>query len=118
MLDRLPRLDVVLPHAGGTLPALIGRWDHGATVRKELAHMKQAPSAYLRRFHYDTITHDRDILTNLVEQVGADRVMMGSDCPADMSYTRPVDVVEGLIAVPENERQLIVGLNAVRLLKL
>ena len=118
VLDRFPQLDVVLPHAGGTLPALIGRWDHGAKVRKELAHMKQAPSSYLRRFHYDTITHDSDILTNLIEQVGADRVMMGSDCPADMSYTHPVDVVEGLIDVPENERLLILGLNAARLLKL
>ena len=118
VLDRFPQLDIVLPHAGGTLPALIGRWDHGAKVRKELAHMKQAPSSYLRRFHYDTITHDSDILTNLIEQVGADRVMMGSDCPADMSYTHPVDVVEGLIDVPENERRLILGLNATRLLKL
>jgi len=118
VLDRFPRLDVVLPHAGGTLPALIGRWDHGATVRKELAHMLQPPSAYLRRFHYDTITHGNDILLNLIEQVGADRVVMGSDCPADMSYTQPVVVVERLKDVPENQRRQILGLNAARLLQL
>jgi len=106
----------VLPHAGGTLPALIGRWNHGAMVRKELAHLKQPPSAYLRRFYYDTITHDDALLTNLIEQVGADRVLMGSDCPADMSYTRPVDVVERLNRVPRESREAILGLNAAGLL--
>ena len=116
VLDRYPDLVVVLPHAGGTLPALIGRWNHGATVRKELAHLKQPPSAYLRRFYYDTITHDDALLTNLIEQVGADRVLMGSDCPADMSYTRPVDVVERLNRVPRAARDAILGLNAATLL--
>lgn len=118
VLDRFPQLEVVLPHAGGSLPALIGRWNHGATVRKELAHLKQPPSAYLRRFHYDTIIHDDELLTNLIAQVGADRIMMGSDCPADMSYTRPVDVVERLHLVADDAREQILGLNATRLLKL
>lgn len=118
VLDRYPQLDVVLPHAGGTLPALIGRWNHGATVRKELAHLKQPPAAYLRRFHYDTITHDDTILTHLIEQVGADRVVMGSDCPADMSYTRPVDVIERLADIPQEARAQVLGDNAARLLRL
>ncbi len=118
VLDRFPRLEIVLPHAGGTVPALIGRWDHGTTVRKELEHMKEPPSAYLRRFHYDTITHGDGLLQNLIAQVGADRVVMGSDCPADMSYTRPVDVVERLAGVPDAARRQILGLNAARLLRL
>ena len=53
---------------------------------------------------------------NLIRQVGVDRVVMGSDCPADMSYTKPVDVVERL-ALSGNERETIVGGNAARLLK-
>lgn len=118
VLDAFPKLDVVLPHSGGTMPALIGRWDHGSTVRAELKHMTKPPSSYLRRFHYDTITHQDWILTNLIEQVGADRVVMGSDCPADMSYTRPVDVVERLKGVGAGDRDAIVGGNAARLLKL
>ena len=118
VLDAFPKLDVVLPHSGGTMPALIGRWDHGTTVRAELTHMTKPPSSYLRRFHYDTITHQDWILTNLIEQVGADRVVMGSDCPADMSYTRPVDVVERLKAVPADARGAILGGNAARLLRL
>jgi predicted TIM-barrel fold metal-dependent hydrolase len=43
---------------------------------------------------------------------------MGSDCPADMSYTRPVDVVERLGELSAKERDGILGGNAARLLKL
>jgi aminocarboxymuconate-semialdehyde decarboxylase len=118
VLDRFPKLDFVLPHAGGTLPVLAGRWDHGHKVRKELAHLPHPPSSYLRRFYYDTITHDAQTLVNLIRQVGADRVLMGSDCPADMSYTRPVDVVERLSQIDPAQREAILGLSARRLLKL
>jgi aminocarboxymuconate-semialdehyde decarboxylase len=116
VMDAYPKLDVMLPHAGGTFPALIGRMDHGATVRAELKHMTKAPSTYLRRFHYDTIAHSDQILMNLVRQVGADRVVMGSDCPADMGYTRPVDVVERLRELDAGQRDEILGGNAARLL--
>ena len=118
VLDDFPKLDVMLPHAGGIFPSLIGRMDHGTTVRAECKHMTKPPSSYLRRFHYDTITHSDSILMNLIRQVGADRVVMGSDCPADMSYTRPVDVVERLDGLSEAERGGILGGNAARLLKI
>ena len=118
VMDAFPKLDIVLPHSGGTMPSLIGRWDHGASVRAELKHMSKPPSSYLRRFHYDTITHNDWVLENLIEQVGADRVVMGSDCPADMSYTQPVAVVERLERVAAADREKIVGGNAARLLKL
>jgi aminocarboxymuconate-semialdehyde decarboxylase len=80
--------------------------------------MTKPPSSYLRRFHYDTITHSDSILLNLIEQVRADRVVMGSDCPADMSYTQPVAVVERLGKVAAGDRDKILGDNAARLLRL
>ena len=118
VMDAFPKLDVMLPHAGGTFPNLIGRMDHGTTVRAECKHMAKPPSSYLRRFHYDTITHGDQILVNLIRQVGADRVVLGSDCPADMSYTRPVDVIERLSELSSGERDSILSGNAARLLKL
>jgi len=118
VMDAYPQLNVVLPHAGGIMPALIGRWDHGTTVRAEVKHMKQPPSAYLRRFYYDTVSHNGQILLNLVHQVGADRVVLGSDHPADMGYVRPVDVVERIPELSNFEREEILGRNAARLLKI
>lgn len=118
VMDAFPKLEVVLPHAGGTYPALIGRMDHGVTVRPETRHMTRPPSAYLRRFHYDTISHHVPLMMYLVGLVGADRVVLGSDHPADMSYEAPVAFVDRLTEIPVRERDLILGGNAQRLLKL
>ena len=118
VLDAFPELDFMLPHAGGTFPWLIGRYDRGVEVRKELAHMKQPASAYLRRFYYDTISHEPRIIRFLIDLVGADRVVVGSDYNFDMGYEQPVDFVEGIPGLTERERKLILSDNAARLLKL
>ena len=83
-LDALPGLDVVLVHGGGHLPYQIGRLDHGHRVRPEAALPASPPSEYLRRFHYDTLTHRPASTRWLLEQVGADRVLYGTDMPFDM----------------------------------
>jgi aminocarboxymuconate-semialdehyde decarboxylase len=118
VLDEFPRLEINLPHAGGTLPGLIGRLDHGTKMRPELRHMKQLPSAYLRRFTYDTIGHNDQINLNLIRMVGADRVMLGSDYCFDMGLARPVDAVTRLSALSDEERALIIGGNALRMLRI
>ena len=117
VMDRFPKLGFNLPHAGGTFPWLIGRWDHGTKVRPELKHMKQPPSAYLRRFTYDTIGHDDRINANLVRLVGADRVTLGSDYCFDMGLDDPLATVERL-KLPKEERDLVIGGNALKLLNL
>ncbi|HKA82188.1 MAG TPA: amidohydrolase family protein, partial [Xanthobacteraceae bacterium] len=117
-LDAHPKLDVVLPHAGGVVPILIGRWDHGATVRPEVKDLKHPPSHYLRRFHYDTVAHSAPILMNIARQVGADRIVAGTDFPADMSDVDPVRTIESLTELSAADRELILRGNAARLLKL
>jgi len=117
VMDRFPKLGFNLPHAGGTFPWLIGRWDHGAQVRPELKHMKQPPSSYLRRFTYDTIGHDDRINAALVKLVGADRVTLGSDYCFDMGLDDPLATVDRL-KLPKEERELVIGGNAQKLLQL
>jgi aminocarboxymuconate-semialdehyde decarboxylase len=118
VLDAFPKLEVNLPHAGGTFPWLIGRLDHGTKVRPELRHMKRLPSAYLRRFTYDTIGHNDQINYNLIRMVGADRVVLGSDYCFDMGLTDPLGDVERLDALSAAERELVIGQTAARLLRL
>lgn len=118
VLDAFPKLEVNLPHAGGTFPWLIGRLDHGTRVRPELRHMKALPSAYLRRFTYDTIGHNDQINYNLIALVGADRVVLGSDYCFDMGLADPVGDVERLVALSAAERDLIAGKTARKLLRL
>ena len=118
VMDRFPKLGFNLPHAGGTFPWLIGRWDHGAKVRPELRHMKQPPSAYLRRFTYDTIGHDDRINGALVKLVGADRVTLGSDYCFDMGLDDPLATVERIPGVSAADKELIAERNALKLLRL
>ena len=84
---------------------------------EEAKHLAQAPSSYLRRFTYDTISHSKPILEFVISQVGADRVMTGSDYCFDMGYQRPVEIVEELRLSPE-ERKMILGGTAAKILKL
>jgi aminocarboxymuconate-semialdehyde decarboxylase len=116
VLDRFPKLTVCLPHAGGAFPYLIGRLDRGRKVRRELRHMKRPPSAYLRRFTYDTISHAPASLRYLIGLVGADRVMIGSDYCFDMGYERPVEVVTRLAGLSRSDQSRILGGTAARLL--
>lgn len=85
ILDDLPGLRVVLMHGGGFLPYQIGRLDHGHRVRPEARGCRQPPSAYLHRFWFDTVTHAAQPLRFLVDLVGADQVVFGTDFPFDMA---------------------------------
>ena len=118
VMDRFPKLEVNLPHAGGTFPWLIGRWDHGAKVRPELKHVKQPPSSYLKRFTYDTIGHDDRINTNLVRLVGAERVTLGSDYCFDMGLDDPLSTVSRIAGLSAEDKARICGGNALKLLRL
>ena len=118
VLDAFPKLEFNLPHAGGTFPWLIGRWDHGTRVRPELKHMPRLPSEYLRRFTYDTIGHNDQINLDLVGLVGADRVVLGSDYCFDMGLADPVGTVERLAGLGETDRDRILGLTAAQILRL
>jgi aminocarboxymuconate-semialdehyde decarboxylase len=119
VLDRHPKLQISLPHGGGALPMLIGRADHGAQVRAEIKqlHLPQPPSAYMQRFTYDTIVHSKPVMEFLIQEVGAERIMLGSDYCFDMGYERPVEFLEQ-INISSAKRKMILGENAAKMLKL
>src|SRR5205823_3846902 len=80
VLERHPRLRVLLAHGGGGLPAVRGRLRRAFAVRPEAAARCQAgPDESLRRFYYDTVTHDPDLLAGLIRYAGAEQVLLGSD---------------------------------------
>jgi len=118
VMDRFPRLEIVLPHAGGAMPYISGRLQHGQSVRPELKGVAERPfTEYLRRFHYDTITHSPQLLRDLIDLVGIDRVMLGSDYCFDMGYERPREIIDGLKLSAADRDRLYSG-NAARVLRL
>jgi len=118
MMEDYPGLKIVLAHAGGVLPYLRGRLEHGYMVRDEpKKKISKPPSTYLGMFYYDIITHYIPTLRFLIDMVGADHVMLGTDYPFDMGYEDPIGIVDQVPGLSQSERDLILGGNAMKLLQ-
>jgi aminocarboxymuconate-semialdehyde decarboxylase len=95
VLERHPRLKVCLTHGGGFLPYQIGRQDRGYNALQGLTarRLGMPPSIIMARFFFDTILHSTEALRFLVDRVGSDRVVLGSDYPFPMGDPEPVATV-------------------------
>jgi aminocarboxymuconate-semialdehyde decarboxylase len=114
-----PNLKLVVAHGGGYLPAYSGRIDHAASARPDCCErIARMPTDYLKRLYFDTIVYTRRQLEYLVEQYGADHVLMGTDYPADMGEVDPIGFIENARGLDDHERRAILGGNAARLLDL
>jgi aminocarboxymuconate-semialdehyde decarboxylase len=119
VLDAHPGLKLVLAHGGGYLPAYSGRIDHAASARPDCCEqIKEMPTVYLKRLYFDTLVYTHAQLEYLVRQYGADRLLMGTDYPADMGEIDPIGFIESAPNLTEAERTLMLGANAARLLAL
>jgi aminocarboxymuconate-semialdehyde decarboxylase len=117
LLERHPRLRILLAHGGGALHAVRGRLRRAHAVRAEAgARSAAGPDVSLRRFYYDSLTHDQAMLADLVGYAGADHVLLGSDRPFDMGSEHPVEQIRALRLGADE--QLILGGNAARLLQI
>ena len=114
VLDKCPNVKLCFAHGGGYACFGIGRMDFGAGVRPEpkVNEIEGAPSDYLARLYYDSITHNDQALKYLVDQVGVDRVMLGDDFPFDMGPADPVGWIDSLTHLNSYEKRRILGENA------
>ncbi|KOU69048.1 amidohydrolase [Streptomyces sp. MMG1533] len=115
VLDRFPRLKLVAAHGGGYLPTYIGRSDHAWHKRQDARGCAEPPSTYLRRMWFDALVYTPRALRHLVEEVGADRVVLGTDHPFDMGVDDPVARLDAAGLAPA-ARDAVAGGNALDLL--
>lgn len=119
VLDRYPGLKLCFAHGGGYACYGIGRMDHGYAVRPEpRAELQRPPGEYLRRCTYDCIVHSHRALHFLLDTVGPESVLLGSDYPFDMGYADPVGWLLEVPGLSEGVRAQVLGGNAARLLGL
>jgi aminocarboxymuconate-semialdehyde decarboxylase len=117
VLDRHPKLTVVLAHGGGFTPYQAARWEHGWQVRTEpKKNIGKQPVDIAKRFYYDTILHSAPVLEFMIGHVGADRVMLGSDYPYDMGMMDCVKHVRSL-KISEADKTTILSARAKALLR-
>jgi aminocarboxymuconate-semialdehyde decarboxylase len=116
-LDELKQLRILLAHGGGYVPYQIGRFTHGHRVRPEpRKHTQTSPRDLLRRFYFDALTHDAKAARHLINMVGADRVVIGTDHPFDMGPDDPVGSINAIPDLTVPERDQVYGLTAKSLL--
>lgn len=117
VMEKHPRLKVLLAHGGGALLLLRGRLAHAHSFQPMArARLVESPQESLKRFYYDSLVHDPAVLTDLIDAVGVDHVLLGSDYPFDMGSSRPTEIVQSL-DLGESEKIKILGGNATRLME-
>ena len=118
MFEKYPNLRLCLSHGGGLLAFNIWRLDHSYSLRADLQKaLARKPSVYLQNMYYDTIVHSVAALQYLVQVVGAERVVIGTDYPMAMGDFDAVAKVMDL-DVTAAQRELVLGGNARRALGL
>ncbi|MBE0656866.1 MAG: amidohydrolase [Bryobacteraceae bacterium] len=114
ILDTFPDLRICVSHGGGYMPFNTGRVDRNYIEKPATrVNMSKPPADYLRMLYYDTCLYDPTTLERLVDKVGADRILLGSDYP--VGDPDPVGFLDQTKLSPA-DRQAILGGNAARLL--
>lgn len=116
VMERHPELRVLLAHGGGALLAVRGRMRHAHGFQPQArSRLRESPEESMRRFHFDTLTHDESLLRALIDFAGPEHVLLGSDYPFDMGDARHADTVRALGLAPDVEAAILAG-NAERML--
>ena len=116
LFEEIPTLKLILLHGGGYLPFYASRSDHTWKVRPETREKipEHPPSHYMKQLYYDTMVFQPLYLKHLIEIVGADRVMVGTDFPFDMGDEDPLGLLAAVDGLTDDDRAAISGGNASR----
>jgi len=117
-LDRHAGLKIVASHGGGYLPSYSGRSDNCVARNPDCSTAARAPSEYLREIYYDTLVYSPDNLRHLIAEVGADRVVLGTDYPFPIASQDPVGDALAVDELSDAELEAILGGTAAALLGL
>jgi aminocarboxymuconate-semialdehyde decarboxylase len=111
VLERLPKLRVMLAHGGGSFPWTIGRIEHGFRMRPDLVATDNPrnPREYLKRLYFDSCVHDPQALRYLLDVTGVERVMLGTDYPFPLGEQEPGSGIESLKLDEPNRARLFHG---------
>jgi aminocarboxymuconate-semialdehyde decarboxylase len=119
VLEDYPGLKLCFVHGGGYLPFYSSRMDHAWEERPEgRHHITRAPSTYLKQVYVDGLVFDEVHLGFLVQQMGADHVVLGTDYPFDMGFYDPIGQLEKVAGLTDEQRRKIKSETAAMLLKL
>jgi len=92
-VERYHQARIVIGIGGAGLPYVVGRMQRNYNLHTDsLADPRKAVSM----LYYDTLLHDPAALQLLLDTVGAERVMLGSDMPFPIGDPAPLEILDGL----------------------
>jgi len=120
VLERFPKLKICFAHGGGAFPFTIGRIEHGFNVRPDLCATENDvnPRKYLGQIYTDSLVHDEKALKLLVDVIGKNRVILGSDYPFPLGEHHPGKLVESMTEFDSDLKEQILSKNAAEFLGL
>lgn len=118
VLEACPDIRICIAHGGGPTCYAMGRLDRGWERLPADKRTPLPPSAYQKRLYYDTVTSSEEALRYLIDRVGAERVVIGSDWPFVPWTPGPGGWVQGLKSLTQDEKDKILWKNLETLLKL
>jgi len=119
ILEACPDLRVCIAHGGGPTCYAMGRLDRGWERLPKDQRTPQPPSAYQKKLYYDTVTGSEEALRFLIDRVGIERVVLGSDWPfVSFAPKGPAGWVQSLKSLSQEEKDSILWKNLESLLKL
>jgi predicted TIM-barrel fold metal-dependent hydrolase len=111
LLDKHPKLKLVCPHLGGTLPYICGRMDHQLHVLKRgPQNLQRKPSEYLRSIYMDLVSQLPEAMRFALDFIGEDRLLYSSDHP----WVQPGEILTPLrsLRLPAATEAKLLGGNA------
>lgn len=120
VFEKLPNLRFAFAHGGGSFPATIGRIEHGFDVRPDLCAVDNAfgPRKYAGTFWLDSLVHEENALKTIVDLVGVDKVVLGSDYPFPLGEHCPGRLVESASFLSEEDKHRVLWDNCFQFLGL
>jgi len=120
VMERLPNLKFVFAHGGGSFPSTIGRIEHGYLARPDLCQIDNDvnPRDYLGKFWVDSLVHDPRALEYLIDVIGRDKIVLGSDYPFPLGEDVPGQLVDSHEKLDKETKAKLLGENALELLGL
>ena len=119
VIEKFPSLKIVVAHLGGVLPYIIGRIDTCIQAYPEAKKVIDKPaSAYLKNMYFDSICYNNNILRFSCDFLGADKIMLGTDFPHQITDIENAVWRVKQLGIGELEERMILGENAIKVFKI
>ena len=120
IFEKFPNLKVAFAHGGGSFPHIVGRIEKGFLERPDLCAIDNQinPRSYLGKFYVDSLVHSQEALSYLIDILGPNSVILGSDYPFPLGEKIPGRAIEISSDIDDRVKNNLLNKNALNWLGL